>query len=102
MLRVEDTLVPVILMSDGTHLSNFAGDRIELPVYMTFGNQSSKIRQTPSMHSVVMVALLPIPIKNRNIAHNWLNEQRLNEQWQTTREVLKDVLRWVLQTLTCK
>jgi len=29
MLRVRDTLVPLILMSDGTHLSNFAGDRIE-------------------------------------------------------------------------
>ena len=66
-LRVGDTLVPLIFMSDGMHLSNFAGDKKEWPVYMKIGNLSSKIRQTPSTHSVVMVALLLIPIKNRNI-----------------------------------
>jgi hypothetical protein len=54
-------------MSDGTHLSDFAGDKKELHVYMTIGNLSAKIRQMPSTHSVVMVALLPIPIKNCNI-----------------------------------
>jgi hypothetical protein len=66
-LRVGDTLVPLIFMSDGTHLSNFVSDKKEWPVYMTIGNVSSKIRQMPSTHSVVMVALLPIQIKNRNI-----------------------------------
>jgi len=76
MLRVGDTLVPLILMSDRTHLSNFAGDKKEWPVYMTIGNLSSKLRQMPSMHSVVMVALLPIPIKNYNIPPKWLDEQR--------------------------
>ena len=84
-------------MSDGTHLSNFAGDKKEWPVYMTIGNLSSKIRQTPSTHSVVMVALLPIPIKNRNIP-----QKRLDEQRQTNREVLNEVLRRVLQPLTFK
>ena len=97
MLRVGDTLVPVIFMSDGTHLSNFAGDKKEWPVYMTIGNLSSKIRQMPSTHSVVMVALLPIPIKNRNIP-----QKRLDEQRQTNREVLNEVLRRVLQPLTFK
>jgi len=46
-LRVGDTLVPLIIMSDGTHLSNFAGDRIEWPVFIKIGNLSSKIRQMP-------------------------------------------------------
>ena len=46
-LRVRDTLVPLIFMSDGTHLSNFAGDKKERPVYMTIGNRSSKIRLMP-------------------------------------------------------
>jgi hypothetical protein len=63
-------------MSDGTYLSNFAGDKQEWPVYMTIGNLSSKIRQMPSVHTVVMVALLPIPIKNRNIPQIRLDEQR--------------------------
>jgi hypothetical protein len=63
-------------MSDGTHLSNFAGDKQEWPVYMTIGNLSSKIHETPTTHSVVMVALLPIPIKNCNIPQKQLDEER--------------------------
>jgi hypothetical protein len=76
---------------------NFAGDKKEWPVYMTIGNLSSKIRQTPSMHRVVMVALLPIPIKNRNIP-----QKRLDEQQQASREVLNEVLGRILQPLTIK
>ena len=92
-----DTLVPLIFMSDGTHFSNFAGNKKEWPAYMTFGNLSSKIRQIPSTHSVVMVAILPIPIKNGNIPQNWLDKQR-----QTTRKVLNKVVQRLLQPLTFK
>jgi hypothetical protein len=56
-----------------------------------------KIRQMPSTRSVVMVALLPIPIKNRNIFHQWLDEQQ-----QIYREVLNEVLQRLLQPLTFK
>jgi hypothetical protein len=77
MLRVGDTLVPMIFMSDGMHLSNFAGNKKEWPVYITIGDLSSKLCQMPSTHSVIMVTLLLIPIKNRNIPHKWLDEQRL-------------------------
>jgi len=73
-LRVGDTLVCLIFMSNGTHLSNFAGGKNECPVYITIGNQSLKIHQMPSMHSVVIVALLPIQIKNRNVSQKWLDE----------------------------
>jgi hypothetical protein len=84
-------------MSDGTHLSNFAGDNKQWPVYMKIGNPCSKICQTLSTDSVIMVTLLPIPIKNRNILQKWLDDQR-----QTNREVLNEVLRRVLQPLTFK
>jgi hypothetical protein len=97
MLRLGDTLVPMILVSDRTHLSNFAGDKKEWPVYMTIGNQSSKNRQMPSMHTIVMVALVLIPIQNRNIL-----QKRLDEQRHTNQEVLNEVLRRVLQPLTFK
>jgi hypothetical protein len=96
-LRLGDTLVPLIFISDKTHLSNLAGDKKEWPVYMTIGNLSSKIRQMPSAHTFVMVALLPILIKNCNIPQKWLDEQR-----QTNQEVLNEVLRRILQPLTCK
>jgi hypothetical protein len=64
---------------------------------MTIGNLSRKIRQMPSTHSVVMVALLPFPIKNRNIPQKQLDDQR-----QINREVLNDVLWRLLQRLTVK
>ena len=96
-LRLGDTLVPLIFMSDRTHLSNFPGTKNVWPVYMTIGNLSSKICQMPLTHTVVMVALLPIPIKNCKIPR-----KRLDEQRRTNREVLNDVLRRVLQPLIFK
>jgi hypothetical protein len=66
-LGVGDTLYPFIFMADEIHLSNFAGNKKEWPVYMTMGNLSLKIRLTPSTHSVVMGALITIPIMNPNI-----------------------------------
>jgi len=84
-------------MSDGTHLSNFAADNNEWPVNVTIGNLSWKLRQMLSTHSVVMVALMPILIKTRKIP-----QQRLDEQQQTNREALNEVLRQVLHRLTCK
>jgi hypothetical protein len=46
------------------------------------------------MHSVVMVSLLPLPIKKCNIPQKHLDEHQL-----TNREVLKGVLRQVLHPL---
>jgi len=84
-----------MFISDGTHLSNFAGDKKEWPVYMTIGNLSSKLRQMPSTHNVVMVALLSVLIKIRNTP-----QKRLDEQQQTNREVLNEVLQRVLHPPT--
>jgi len=94
-LRVGDGLVPLMFMSDGMHLSNFAGDKKEWLIYSTTGNLSSNLRRMPSTHSGVMVALLPIPIMTCNIP-----QERLDEQRQTNREVLNKVLRRVLHRLT--
>jgi len=84
-------------MSNGIHPSNFAGDTKEWPVYMTIGNLSSKIHQMPSMHSIIMVAVLPIPIKNYNIPRMWFGKQQ-----QSNRTVLNYVLQQVLQPVTFK
>jgi hypothetical protein len=84
-------------MYNRTPLSNFSGDKKERPVYMKIGNLSQKIRQMPSMHTVIMVALLSIPIKNSNIP-----QKRLDEQRQTNQEVLNEVLWRVLQPLRFK
>jgi len=94
-LRVMDTLVPLMFMSDRTHRSNFAGDKKESPVYMTIGNLSWMIPQMASTKSVIIVTLLPNPIVNCNILQKWLNWP-----WQTNREVLNEVLWRILQPLT--
>jgi hypothetical protein len=94
-LRVGDTLVRLIVMSDGTHRSNSPAEKKGCPLNMTIGNLSPKIRQMPSTYTILMVTLLPIPIKNHNIA-----KTRLDEQRQTIREVPKKVLQWVFQSLT--
>jgi hypothetical protein len=74
MLRVGVTLVPLIVMSDRTHLSNFAGAKKEWPVYVTIGNLSSKLCQMPSRHSIVMVTLLLSLIKHHNMPQKQRDE----------------------------
>jgi len=90
-VRVGNSLVPMIVMSEGTHFSNFAGNKRQWPVYMTIGNLSSKICQIPSMHRVVMVTLLLIPIQKPNIPQMWLDEQRLTN-WEVVNKLLQQVL----------
>jgi len=94
-LRVGNTLVPFICMSDGTHLSKCGGHNTQWPVYMVNGNVCWKLRHMTSTLSVVMVALWLIPIK----MHNML-PKRLEEQRRTHHEVLNEVLRQVLHPLT--
>jgi hypothetical protein len=86
-LRVGDTLIPLIFMSNGTHISNYGGDIEEWSGYMTISNVSSMIRQMPSMHCIIVVALLSIEIKNCNIP-----QEQLHKQQQTNYEVLIEVL----------
>jgi hypothetical protein len=66
----------MIFMFDRTQLSNFAGNKKQCPVNMSIGNQSSKICQIPLTCTVVMVTLLPIPIRNSNIPLQQVDEQR--------------------------
>jgi len=65
---MRDTLVILIFKSDGTQFMDFACEKTELSVYTTNDNLSLDIGQMPSMHSVIMGGLLPIPIKNNNIS----------------------------------
>jgi hypothetical protein len=94
-LRVGYTLVPLIFISDGTHLFNFASNMQQWPVYRTISNVSSKIRQMPSTHCIISVTLLPIQTNNDNIP-----QQQLHEQRATNGHVLNEVFGQVLQPLT--
>jgi hypothetical protein len=66
-LRVGDTLVPMNFISNGTHFLNFAGGKKEWHVYKTIGNLFWEFHQMPSTYTIIMVALLPSPIRTHNI-----------------------------------
>jgi len=56
-------MVPIIGLSDQTHLTNFSGDKKALPVYRTIGNIRLWTRNSPAKMPIVLLALLPVPTK---------------------------------------
>jgi hypothetical protein len=94
-IPVGGTLVPLIFLSDSTHLTNFAGDKKAWPVYMTIGNLRSSVRMKPTMHSVVLVALLPQPLKARDVPLAQKNKQK-----KQNRLIQQTVLDFLLQPLS--
>ncbi|KAF7323509.1 hypothetical protein MKEN_00570500 [Mycena kentingensis (nom. inval.)] len=58
------TIIPIILSSDKTQLSTFAGDKQAWPVYITIGNISKEIRRQPSAHATMLLGYIPIPKLN--------------------------------------
>ena len=53
-------MVPIIGLSDQTHLTNLSGDKKAWPVYMTIGNILSHTRNSPAKLPVLLLALLPV------------------------------------------
>jgi hypothetical protein len=71
-----DTVVPMIFLSDATHLTNFSSDKTAWPVYMMIGNLSTTIRMAPSYPRILLIALLPIPIKMRDVPISQYDAQK--------------------------
>ncbi|RPB12626.1 hypothetical protein P167DRAFT_487424 [Morchella conica CCBAS932] len=71
------TVVPIICASDGTHLTNFSGDKKAWPIYLTIGNIKSSVRSKPTGHSLILLGLLPVPPKlgKNSLANSALRRQ---------------------------
>jgi hypothetical protein len=54
------TIIPVILASDKTHLSNFTGDKTTWPVYLTIGNIKKSIQRKPTAHASILIGYIPV------------------------------------------
>ncbi|KAG8720172.1 hypothetical protein FRC09_010014 [Ceratobasidium sp. 395] len=55
------TVVPIILSSDATQLTNFSGGKSAWPVYITIGNIPKSIRAKINTYSSLLLAYLPVP-----------------------------------------
>ena len=71
-ISVGGTLVPVLLASDKTHLTNYSGDKSGWPLYMSIGNIHKDIRRKLSNNAWILLGLLPVPPKacGRSFADN--------------------------------
>jgi hypothetical protein len=76
-LSVGSTVIPILLGSDKTHLSVFAGNKKAWPLYLSIGNIHSKVRNAPSRHAWILIAYLPVVVFRDN---NGDNEARLYHQ----------------------
>jgi hypothetical protein len=88
------TLVPIIAMSDGTHLSNFSGDQKAWPIYMTIGNIDRETRAKLSSHAVVLLALLPVANKLKAA-----NEKNRSLQSEQNRYIVVEVMKVIMESL---
>ncbi|KAB5588277.1 hypothetical protein CTheo_8281 [Ceratobasidium theobromae] len=66
-LRIQETLpagatlVPIILSSDATQLTNFSGGKVAWPVYISIGNIPKAICAKINSYSTPLLAYLPVP-----------------------------------------
>ena len=87
-------MLPIIRLSDQTHLTNFSGDKKAWPVYMLIGNILLRTRSSPAKMAMVLLALLPVPLK-------FTGESALADesQRQTNADFLRAVFDLVLAPL---
>ncbi|QRW08167.1 hypothetical protein RhiLY_07166 [Ceratobasidium sp. AG-Ba] len=55
------TVIPIIISSDETKLTNFSGDKKAHPVYLTIGNIPKRLRRRTSKHANILLGYLPVP-----------------------------------------
>ncbi|KAF8440641.1 hypothetical protein BGX38DRAFT_1205503 [Terfezia claveryi] len=92
------TLVPILLASDQTHLTNFSGDKKLWPVYISIGNIRSSIQNTPTMHSWIPIAFLPIGPKRVKKIPGYSPDMQEIQALQTTHDVLTQLLKPLADT----
>ncbi|QRW08902.1 plasma membrane ATPase 4 [Ceratobasidium sp. AG-Ba] len=55
------TVIPIIISSDETKLTNFSGDKKAHPVYLTIGNLPKRLHRRTSKRANILLGYLPVP-----------------------------------------
>ncbi|QRW09551.1 plasma membrane ATPase 4 [Ceratobasidium sp. AG-Ba] len=90
--EIEDefgTIIPVIISSDETKLTNFSGDKKAHPVYITIGNLPKRLRRRTSKRANVLLGYLPVPKLNCESNKEERRIQRRHLFHQCMRALLK-------------
>ncbi|PVF91686.1 hypothetical protein CPB86DRAFT_719004, partial [Serendipita vermifera] len=91
-LPAGSTLIPVLLGSDKTHLTVFAGDKKAWPLYLSLGNIKSSIRNKPKNRAWVLVAYLPIAhFTDHKSLHTTLQNRLFHQCMSVILEPLKHI-----------
>jgi hypothetical protein len=53
-------VAPVIIASDKTNLTDFGGDKVAWPVYLTIGNICKEVRRQPTSHAAILIGYVPV------------------------------------------
>ncbi|KAG8791860.1 hypothetical protein FRC12_007949 [Ceratobasidium sp. 428] len=54
------TIIPIIISSDETKLTNFSGDKKAHPVYLTIGNLPKRLRRRTSKGANILLGYIPV------------------------------------------
>ncbi|KAJ3512046.1 hypothetical protein NMY22_g15452 [Coprinellus aureogranulatus] len=65
-LPAHATVVPVIIATDKTQLTQFSGGKAAYPVYLTIGNVPKSLRRKPSSNASILIAYLSVDKMDRS------------------------------------
>ncbi|KIY62218.1 hypothetical protein CYLTODRAFT_183523 [Cylindrobasidium torrendii FP15055 ss-10] len=92
MLPKGRTLVPLIIATDKTQLTQFSGSRQAYPVYLTLGNIPNSLRRKPSQQACILLAYLPVDKLSRGKLSKASMGARYQRLFHTAMRVLVEPL----------
>lgn len=60
-LAADATIIPVLLASDKTIMTQHRGDRAMWPIYLSIGNLDGEVRRSQKLPGSILIGLIPVP-----------------------------------------